>query len=246
MLKSIRIFLASVGLASALFLGLAETRGANAASDFPARHRTYSTRFNLAEDPISEGGKWINGATAGLDWANVRTTPGLAFGTEPGTVKYDDSTALLSGPWGPNQTAQATVRSVNQKTNVYEEVELRLRSTLSPHQATGYEIDFRCSKTEKAYSEIVRWNGPLGSFTYLKRGAGSRYGVKDGDVVKATIVGSTITVYVNGVQTLQATDPTYTAGSPGMGFYIQEATSGHDDYGFTSFEASDFFASQRD
>ena len=237
-----RVFLAGFRLAIALFLGCATTRGANlrsANSVSAEKHRTYSTRFPLAENPISERGNWINGETAGIDWANVRTTAGFAFGTESGKVKYDDSTALLAGAWGPNQTVQATVRSSNQKKDVYEEVELRLRSSLLAHQATGYEIDFRCSKTAKAYSEIVRWNGGLGSFTYLKRGEGSRYGVKNGDVVKATIVGDLITVYVNGVQTLQVSDPTYTDGSPGMGFYIQEATRGNDDYGFTSLEASD-------
>jgi hypothetical protein len=174
-----------------------------------------------------------------VDWANVRTTPGLAFGTESGMVKYDDSTALLAGEWGPNQTVQATVRSVNQKEDGNEEVELRLRSSLSAHKATGYEIDFRCSKTDKAYSEIVRWNGPLGDFTYLKRGQGSRFGLQNRDVLKATMIGNVITVYVNGVQTLQVTDDTYKDGSPGMGFYLQGATRGHDDYGFTSFEASD-------
>jgi hypothetical protein len=50
---------------------------------------------------------------------------------------------------------------VNQKEDGNEEVELRLRSSLSAHKATGYEIDFRCSKADKACSEIVRWNGPL-------------------------------------------------------------------------------------
>jgi hypothetical protein len=52
-------------------------------------------------------------------------------------------------------------------------------------------------------------------------------------------VGNIITVYVNGVPRLQVTDHTHTDGSPGMGFYIQEATRGNNDYGFTSFEASD-------
>jgi len=79
----------------------------------------------------------------------------------------------------------------------------------------------------------------LGDFTYLKGGEGSRYGVKNGDVLKATMVGNVITVYANGVQTLQVRDDTYKDGSPGIGFYIQEATGGLDDYGFTSFEASD-------
>ena len=239
--KVMRVFLASFTLAIAVCLGTA-TRGADLRLDNSGsaeKHRTYSTRFPGVENPISEGGNWINGQAAGIDWANVRTTPGFAFGTESGKVNYDDSTALLAGAWGPNQTVQARVRSLNQKQDVYEEVELRLRSSLLAHQATGYEIDFRCSKRAKAYSEIVRWDGPLGRFTYLKRGEGSRYGVKNGDVVKATIVGDVITVYVNGVQTLKVTDHAYTGGSPGMGFYIQEASSGNDDYGFTSFEASD-------
>ena len=35
-------------------------------------HRTYTTNFPLTENPISEGGKWTNGQTVGLDWANMR------------------------------------------------------------------------------------------------------------------------------------------------------------------------------
>src|SRR5207302_6427155 len=82
-------------------------------------HGPYSTNFPRAENPISEGGKWYNGQTNGLDWANVRTSPGFAFGTEiggsrPEPQKYDDSTALLEGTWGPSQTVQGTVRSANQ------------------------------------------------------------------------------------------------------------------------------------
>src|SRR5437016_1260851 len=85
------------------------------------KHRTYTTHFRRAENPISEGGHWINGRTLGLDWADVHTRPGLAFGTEAGTIKYDDATALLKGTWGPNQTAEATVYTVNQKDDIYEE-----------------------------------------------------------------------------------------------------------------------------
>lgn len=205
--------------------------------------RIYATSFPLTENPISEGGQWTNGRADGLDWADIRTTAGFAFGTEPGTgqgaARYDDSTALLTGVWGPDQMAQATVRTVNQNARIYEEVELRLRSALSAHKATGYEILFRCLKTDDAYAEIVRWNGPLGDFTYLSRAKGARYGVADGDVVKATIVGNVITAYINGVQVLQATDDTYATGSPGMGFYLEGASGMNGDYGFTSFRASD-------
>ena len=50
---------------------------------------SYTTNFPLTENPISEG-KWINGNDTGLDWANVRSTVGRAFGTETDTVNYDD------------------------------------------------------------------------------------------------------------------------------------------------------------
>jgi hypothetical protein len=201
--------------------------------------RTYTTNFPLAENPIFEGGNWINGQTAGRDWANVRTTPGLAFGTESGTVKYDDSTALLTGAWGPNQMVEATVHTAYPNDNLSEEVELRLRSSLSIHRATGYEINFRCSRTEKAYTEIVRWNGRLGSFTYLNRATGSQYGVADGDVVRGTIVGNIITAFINGMEVLRATDDTYKSGSPGMGFYLLRGSGVNGDYGFTRFVATD-------
>jgi hypothetical protein len=192
----------------------------------------------LIENPISENGKWINGKAVGLDWADVTTTPGLAYGTQLGTGRYHDSTALLSGTWGPDQTVEATVYTTNQKDNIYEDVELRLRSSLSAYRSTGYEINFRCSKTANAYTEIVRWNGPLGNFTYLSRRTGEKYGVTNGDIVKATIIGIVITVYINGVQVNRATDNTYKSGSPGMGFYLQGATGVNRGFGFITFTAS--------
>ena len=47
-----------------------------------------------------------------------------------------------------------------------------------------------------------------------------------------------ITAYINGVQVLKATDNTYTAGSPGIGFYIEGATAVNGDFGFTTFTAT--------
>lgn len=219
----------------------ASARPAGSASS--GTRRSYTTNFPGAEDPLSEGGQWANGQKDGLDWANVRATPGLAFGTEyggtrPAPQKYDDSTALLTGAWGPDQTAQATVHAVNQNDKIYEEVELRLRSALSPHQATGYEILFRSSKSANAYCEVVRWNGPLGDFTYLSRAQGAQCGVASGDIVKASIIGNVITAYINGVQVLRATDDTFKSGNPGIGFYVEGATGVDSDYGFRSFKAT--------
>jgi len=205
---------------------------------------TYTTNFPLTENLISEGHNWINGGTVGLDWTNVSTTPGLAIGHEGGYVSFTDATAILTGTWGPTQTVQATVYTVNQKDECYQEVELRLRSTLSAHSSTGYEISFKCSKSSHAYMAIVRWNGRLGNFTYLAQYRGAQYGVANGDTVKAMIVGNTITVYINGVQRGAATDSTYSGGNPGMGFNLggtglPQCIGTNGDYGFTSFTASD-------
>src|SRR5262249_13834817 len=157
------------------------------------RHQSYSTTFPVNENPLSESGKWIDGKAVGLDWTSVAAAGGLVYATESGTGRgdqsYDDSTALLTGDWRPDQTVEARVRSVNPSDRVFEEVEIRLRSSLSAHASTGYEILFRCSKTPQAYASIVRWDGPLGRFTYLTQKYGLQYGVGDGDLVKAAIIG---------------------------------------------------------
>jgi hypothetical protein len=201
----------------------------------PEAPRTYATTFPRAENPISEGARWTNGKTAGRDWTDVRTKPGLAFGTESGASGYDDATALLTGDWGPDQTVEATVHAVNPQRSdkVWEEVEIRLRSTLSAHRCAGYEVLFELPPHN--FCQVVRWNGKLGDWTslgYLGKG------VHDGDTVKATITGTVIEVFINGVSQGRVTDATYATGSPGMGFYLQGASGVNGDYGFTRFSAS--------
>jgi hypothetical protein len=204
--------------------------------------KSYHTNYPLAENPISENGAWINGATTGLDWHDVSTTPGLAIGHQSGS-SFTDGTALLTGTWGPDQTVQAVVHTQNQKDSCYQEVEMRLRSAMTPHSCTGYEISFKASKTSSAYLIIVRWNGPVGDFTYLTQLGGSQYGVAEGDVVKATITGNLITAYLNGVEVGSAMDPqnTYTVGNPGMGFNLETGDAScigtNGDYGFTQYSA---------
>jgi hypothetical protein len=201
---------------------------------------TYATSFPASENPISEGGRWINGKANGVDWSNVTTTPGLAIGTQTGSAGYNDSLAILQGTWGPNQTASATVHSVNQMGgSVFEEVEILLRFSIGSHVARGYEINFRSMNSSESYTQIVRWNGALGSFTEIDGRGGSSYGIREGDTVKATIVGNTITSYINGVAKLSVTDSTFSSGSPGMGFYLQGASGVNGNYGFTSYAATD-------
>ena len=165
----------------------------------------------------------------------------LSARTGSGRPHYDDPTAILPGDWNPNQAVQATVHTVDQRGgNVYEEVEIRLRSTIAPHRITGYEIMFRCNHDGTQYVNLARWNGPLGDFTNVGGVRGP--GLFDGDTVKATIVGNVITAYVNGNQVNQWIDDTFTTGSPGIGFYLAGASGHNADFGFTSFMASNISA----
>ena len=121
----------------------------------------------------------------------------------------------------------------------FQEVEIRLRSALAPGHCTGYEVFWRCLKTEKAYAEIVRWNGKVKDWTSLAKLNGAQYGVKHGDIVRATIIGNVIKGYVNGVEMISATDNAFTAGNPGIGFNYGVGKT-NADFGFSAFEVESY------
>jgi hypothetical protein len=203
--------------------------------------QTYTTNFEGEENPLSENGKWVN---EGLDWAKIGKGDGIAFGTQIGTkggkYKYDDSYAHLTG-FAPDQEAWGEVRIKEGDPNCYQEVEILLRFTDSPHNAAGYECMGRCVRSGKSYLQIVRWEGPLGKYTYLADKKGPEYGLKDGDILKASAVGNVITLYVNGVEKARAVDDTYKTGNPGIGEFLQ-CEKGHGketnaNYGFRNFTA---------
>jgi predicted RNA-binding protein len=221
--------------------------------------RSYSTDFPLDEDPISEDGMWVNGKADGIDWTDVMTKGGVVYGApsrmdvaekraEQGNLEaddadpvgdYDDPTAVLSGEWGKNQHGKATVYSKNPTAEYFQEVQIRLRTVIEPNNCSGYEVFFRCLKTDEGYAEIVRWNGAIGDWTSLKRLVGSDYGVKDGDVVEATIEGNVLKGFVNGVELISVSDGVYENGAPGVGFNFGVGNT-NADHGFSSFEVDTY------
>ena len=145
--------------------------------------RSYSTNFPLTENPISEGGNWVAGQSAGNNlWGDIRTNGTIAFGVSEPTL-YGDPTAILTGPWGPNQTAQAVVKLNQVPTGpCCKEAEVRLRTTINPvdHTITGYEI--HCSVIPNIGAcHIVTWGGPNGSFRSI---ASHDIYLHEGDVLK--------------------------------------------------------------
>jgi hypothetical protein len=211
--------------------------------------QSYTTNFPATENPINQSGNWLNGHTNGLDWGDVQTTPGLAFGTTvSGGPPYTDSTAVLTGSWPSNQSACGVVTqnlSTAQRNSFFPEVEIRLRVTIASHSITGYEINYSMGNNAGSghlYAGIVRWNGALNNFTGLAATptAGSLTALQTGDIFCATIVGSAITGTATRAGTVlysfTASDSTYTSGSPGIGFYNGGGLSAENSlYGFSSF-----------
>jgi hypothetical protein len=210
----------------------------------------FSTTFPATENPISQSGVWISGHAAGngcpvntpaFCFGDVQTRPGQAFGTIQGPTgctgqrgqNCNDSTAVLAGSWNRVQTAQAIIYTNGTlNTSDFDEVELRLLTTISANSITGYEIT--CSVSGDNYIGMARWDGPTGSFQTFPT---VQHSCKNGDDFKATVDASgNFTVYLNGAVVFTLHDTTYTSGAPGIGFSGNGTLT---DYGIKSFTATD-------
>jgi len=178
----------------------------------------YSTSFPATESPISESSNWTNGLAVGLDWNNVQTTPGKAFGAAI-SGGYDDCLAVLTNTtFASDQYAEAVVyRAGGYSPGVSHEIELLIRFSITANDAHGYEVLWNVT----GELNVVRWNGPLGDYTAWNGGSGPNIGAPaDGDVLRAEMTGSILTVYKNASLVLTAaSETTYTTGQPGIGFW---------------------------
>jgi hypothetical protein len=213
-------------------------------------HGQYTTKFPNTENPISENGLWLNGGNAGANlWGNVRTNSGMAFGANEPT-EFGDPTAIMSGSWGPTQTVTGVVKVNSVPGSCCHEVEVRLRSSISANNITGYEVLCPVHASPSYGIQIVRWNGANGQYVYIK--TGNNHQCVNGDVLMATASGSnptTIKVSINGNLMLTGVDHgtetgpggaagPWTGGSPGIGFY-DNSDNNWSVFGLSSFTATD-------
>jgi hypothetical protein len=204
----------------------------------------YVTRFEQTENPLSHGGRWINGKTIGLDWHDAKSVGGVAQASALSGIshRYDDSIAVLTTTFTPNQYAQGTVfRAAAYSPPSKHEIELLLRFQISEHSARGYEVLW----ADAGAFAVVRWNGRLGDFTVLAAtdrpelgGDGPGPGLAiDGDVLRAEIVGEVVRVYKNGGLVFVAPpNDTWKTGQPGLGFWPTPG-SVPQRYGWKAYEA---------
>lgn len=195
----------------------------------------YFTDFNTTENPLSEGGAWT---VAGSSWSHVATANGRAYGTQTGSngTGYDDSNACLSG-FSQNHQGEGVIYVAPGITGTHE-IEILLRWAINGASTTGLEISFDSAGGVTP----VRWNGAYESFSVLTwdSGTGSKgSALADGDIIKAKIVGSTVTAYINGtlVGTVVVASPP--SGQPGIGLFYRAPGSGATGLEFKSFTATD-------
>src|SRR5438552_2357824 len=102
----------------------------------------------------------------------------------------------------------------------------------------SYRTEFRGNETP--ISEGGIWlNGKIGDFTSLKKLVGKEYGVQDGDLIEASVVGNVIKGYVNGKEMISAVDDKIQSGSPGVGFNFFVGNT-NVDHGLTFFEVHSY------
>lgn len=228
---------------------------------FPAMGATvggvadFTTSFPATENPISQSSIWLNGATDGIDWKDVQTTSATdSIHRAAGSLVvtgFDDPTAILKTSFRTftnNQFAQGTIytQSGYVPTGTYHEAELRLRSALSAHSCTGYEVLFAYNDPaikSDGYA-VVKWNGAINDFTTIIDQDGHIVPpIADGDVFRVELRGSTMKVFRNGTQldtdidvTVGGTVALISSGNPGVGFFPQTAGAA-DKYGWRSFTA---------
>jgi len=200
---------------------------------------SFSTSFDGMENPISEGGIWTLGGVAGLYWNNPKTTGGQAVGSVAMTSeRYADDIAYLgvdAYPMSANQFAQATVYLADNYSGNggHHEAELLLRFEITPFNARGYEVLWGI----EGYIAIVRWEGPRSQYVVLyDSGVRGDLVPRNGDVLRAEIAGSTISVYRNGALVATATDGKWNGGQPGIGFWPVDGAI-PENYGWQDFSA---------
>lgn len=208
----------------------------------------FQTSFTATEDPISESGKWVNGLAVGLDWNNVKTASGNAFGSSDAfylVTRYADDIAHLSTSYrtfSPDQYVQTVAHVDAHDGGGAHESEHLLRFAITANSARGYEVMWG----RTGYISIVRWNGPIADFTTIFETNLPGIGVPvDGDVLRSEIEGvgaaTVIRVYKNGAEisgspiSVNIGGTIWDDGQPGLGFWPVDGSIASD-YGWASYE----------
>jgi hypothetical protein len=212
-------------------------------------NRVYQTDFPYTQNPISESSNWSNNTSLTGHTAVQIQNAGNATGTAvTGATPppYRDGVAVLNGAWQNNQGGCITLHTVNQNASIFEESEIRLRTTVgSTLAAPGWEFNIRnLTAGGTLYSQINQINSD-GTFATA---TGVTAQANDGDYFCAVANGTTLASFQwlasENFSTKHAlattTNATYPTGKVGIGFYLQGGTTAnYADFGAKNFTGVD-------
>jgi len=184
---------------------------------------SYATTFPDTENPLSEGGRWINGLAVGLEWQDMQTGSGNCYASAINPDGFRDNAAHLIG-YAPDHYIEGVVHKAGgyAPTDVHE-LEFLLRAICTANSFKAYEVLMDTAGN----FQYVRWNGPYNDFTFsvFTDGSGAGPGtIAHDDVIRAMMVGDWLTLFKNGSQVYTARDVTagkLTTGNPGIGSYMR-------------------------
>lgn len=196
---------------------------------------SYSTSFPVDENPLSQGGLWLNSDAL---LTKNKTVGGNAFGTQDGSGAFDDSVGHMAG-FGTDYEIEGVVYlAPGTSGTMYREIELWLRTTTdgtlrsTPYGDThtnGYEINVGYAGD---YANVGRYRGAaLVTIT-------NQFVPATGDLFRARIEGQRIRAWWNNVLIFDVTDNDaalkQTTGDPGIGFYIGSGGATNTEFGFSA------------
>lgn len=216
------------------------------------RRQGYSTVLPFAEDPISEGGRWVHYDST-LTNVKTETIGGVpvAHGTQVGGpfAPYDDSSACLIG-YSENHYIEAVIwlsGSIVESFNKEVELLLRWQDSPPPHSTAygdtsilGYEINVHY---QGAYGQVGVFKAALlQSFSSLPTPAtGDLFSAQIQQTGASALIQCWWKPIATGITTriLNYTDPApIRGGNPGIGFY-RSAGGANDKFGFSRVTAYD-------
>lgn len=210
--------------------------------------RGYARQQGVLYSPVLSGSSslYIPGNLHGLqdggDWGNVKLNNGVLCGTTVSPAPpYNDSVTLIRGTSSPNIQLVSTVyRGANSTAANSQECEHLLNGTITSGVASFYESMMAVHGTN-IYVDLVRWNGPLNSFTILRHITAGLSAAQNGWLFKTTKIGPMIRIYIDDgggfdeittfdVSTADANPngaTVYTGGLAGIGFYQRGGAAGN-------------------
>lgn len=185
---------------------------------------SYSTNWDATENPLSEGGKWLGGASTGANWSDMRSASGLCYATSGSLTDFKDALAVLNPAMydiPDDQECTVTISKTAYTPPGSHEVELLLRATAENNNMPLYEGLIPYSGNEQLVLQNGSYN-PSGNYTILSTGGTGMGGIANADTLRGKIVGTALSFYKNGSGTafMTATDATLSTGMPGVGAWV--------------------------